>query len=78
MKTWSLSCVMTARAVGCENNKAELTFKLQEWAKGLLKELLLWVENGAEWKERPGGQSCKPIRLSWNNRRTPALPPRPS
>lgn len=48
--------MMTARAGGCEN-KAELTFKLQEWAKGLLKELLLWVENGAEWKERPGGQS---------------------
>lgn len=40
MKTQSLSHLMTARAGGCEN-KAELTLKLQEWAKGLLKELLL-------------------------------------
>lgn len=47
---------MTARTGGCEN-KEELVLKLQEWAKGLLKELLLWVENGSEWKERPGGQS---------------------
>lgn len=41
-----------AGAGGC-GNKAELMSELQEWAKGLLKELLLW----AEWKERPGGQS---------------------
>lgn len=55
MQTQSLSHLMTPRAGGCEN-KAELTLKLQEWAKGLLEELLLWVESGAEWKERPGGQ----------------------
>lgn len=40
MKTQSLSHLMTARAGHCEN-KAEPTLKPQEWAKGLLKELLL-------------------------------------
>lgn len=57
-KKWKLSLShQTARAGGCEN-KAELTLKLQEWAKGLLKRAASlsgewgWMERKARRAER--------------------------